>query len=113
MAMAWRVFWRDLKAGELSLLLAALVLAVTATTTLRFFSTGVEKSLSREAARLIGADLVITSSRPLADDYTQIAREAGLQAARTLEFLSVLQTGDEFHLGAIKAVSGAYPLRGQ
>ncbi|MDP2228024.1 MAG: ABC transporter permease [Moraxellaceae bacterium] len=110
---SWRWFWRDFRTGELTLLLLALVLAVTATTTLRFFSTGIEKSLAREAARLIGADLVIRSSRPIDPARDDEAQRLGLRTARTLEFSSVLQTGDEFHLAGVKAVSPDYPLRGQ
>ncbi|MGB4343934.1 MAG: hypothetical protein WBJ03_09990, partial [Moraxellaceae bacterium] len=113
MQNGWQDFWRDLKNGELTLLLLALILAVTATTTLRHFSSGIEKSLAQEAARLIGADLVLRSSRPLADDVTAQATRLGLASAHTLEFASVLQGAVEFQLAAVKAVSPGYPLRGQ
>lgn len=113
MRFAWDDFWRDLRSGELTLLLLALVLSVTAMTTLRHFSSGVEKSLEREAARLIGADLVIRSSRPVPDIMRIRAQERGLKTASTLEFASVLQGKDTFQLAAIKAVSVHYPLRGQ
>jgi putative ABC transport system permease protein len=113
MRFAWEDFWRDLKGGELTLLLLALVLAVTATTTLRHFSSGIEKGLEREAARLIGADLVIRSSRPVADLAQKTAQDQRLKTASTLEFASVLQGKDTFQLAAIKAVSSHYPLRGQ
>lgn len=113
MVTGWQDFWRDLKSGELTLLLLALVLAVTATTTLRHFSTGIEKGLAQEAARLIGADLVLRSSRPIPDDVLKHARHSGLAIAQTLEFPSVLQGKGGFQLAAVKAVSNAYPLRGQ
>lgn len=113
MRAGWQDFWRDLKNGELTLLLLALILAVTATTTLRHFSTGIEKGLAQEAARLIGADLVMRSSRPIPDDVIAHARARGLTTAQTLEFASVLQGATEFQLAAVKAVSAAYPLRGQ
>lgn len=113
MQAGWQDFWRDLRNGELTLLLLALILAVTATTTLRHFSTGIEKGLAQEAARLIGADLVMRSSRPIPDDVMAHARKQGLTTAQTLEFASVLQGETEFQLAAVKAVSTAYPLRGQ
>lgn len=113
MRHAWEDFWRDLKSGELTLLLLALVLAVMATTSLRHFSSGVEKGLEREAARLIGADLVIRSSRPVPEGIHISAHRQGLTTASTLEFASVLQGKDTFQLAAIKAVSTHYPLRGQ
>lgn len=110
--MAWRFFWRELRQGELTLLLLALMLAVAATTSLRFFSSGVEAGLRREAARLLAADLVVRSTRPLPADLAALAAQAGLESARTLEFASVLVHGERFQLAAVKAVSPGYPLRG-
>ncbi|MES2918606.1 MAG: FtsX-like permease family protein [Pseudomonadota bacterium] len=117
MSNAWRDSWqwfrRDLRQGELTLLLLALVLAVAATTSLRFFSGGVETRLQREAARLLAADLVVRSSRPLSAEFTRVAQDAGLRHADSLEFSSVLLHGDEFQLASVKAVSAGYPLRGE
>lgn len=113
MRASWQDFRRDFRSGELTLLLLALILAVTATTTLRHFSAGVEKSLAREAARLIGADLVIRSSRPIPADVERFVRARNVDIASTQEFASVLQGADSFQLAAIKAVSRGYPLRGQ
>lgn len=110
---AWQWFRRDLRQGELTLLLLALVLAVAATTSLRFFSSGVEARLQREAARLLAADLVVRSSRPLPTELTRVAQDSGLRHADSLEFSSVLLHGDEFQLASVKAVSAGYPLRGE
>jgi putative ABC transport system permease protein len=110
---SWRWFRRDLRHGELSLLLAALIIAVAATTSLRFFSSGVEKRLQQEAARLLAADLVIRSTRPIPAAFTAQARQAGLATADTLEFSSVLLKDGEFRLAAVKAVGDSYPLRGE
>jgi putative ABC transport system permease protein len=109
---AWTWFRRDLQHGELTLLLLALVLAVAATSSLRFFSSGLEKKLRLDAARLIAADLVVRSSRPLADAVLAEARKLPLRRTRTLEFSSVLIRGDRFQLAAVKAVATGYPLRG-
>jgi putative ABC transport system permease protein len=112
MKAAWADFWRDFRHGELTLLLLALIVSVAATTTLRHFSSGIEKGLAREAARLIGADLVIRSSRPIDDIIKRHAQDNGLVTAGTLEFSSMLQGHDTFQLAAIKAVSPNYPLQG-
>lgn len=113
MAMALRLFWRDLRAGELTLLLAALILAVAATTTLRFFSSSLEQALHQQAGRLLGADLVLGSSRDIRPQWPTLAEQLQLRQSRTLEFSSVAQHGDSFQLSAIKAVSAGYPLRGE
>lgn len=110
---SWRAFRRDLRHGELTLLLLALVLAVAAMTSLRFFSNGVELRLRQEAARLLAADLVVRSTRPLPAAFATAAREEGLGTAQTLEFSSVLVHGDTFQLAAVKAVDAGYPLRGE
>lgn len=110
---SWAWFRRDLRNGELTLLLLALILAVAATTSLRFFSSGVEKRLQQEAARLMAADLVIRSSRPIPETFSAQAQAQHLDTVRTLEFSSVLVHGDEFQLASVKAVSDGYPLRGE
>ena len=110
---SWHWFWRDLRRGELTLLLIALVLAVAATTSLRFFSSGLDKRLEQDAARLIAGDLVIRSSRPLPANFAAMAQRQKLDIAQTLEFSSVLVNTDEFQLAQVKAVSAAYPLRGE
>lgn len=116
MSMPWRESWqgfrRDLRNGELTLLLLALVIAVAATTSLRFFSTGVEARLQQEAARLLAADLVVRSSRPIPADFAREAATGRLDTVTTLEFSSVLVAGDEFQLASVKAVADGYPLRG-
>jgi putative ABC transport system permease protein len=110
---SWNWFRRDLRNGELTLLLLALILAVAATTSLRFFSSGVEKRLQQEAARLLAADLVLRSTRPVPENFIAEAETAGLDRVHTLEFSSVLVRGEEFQLAAVKAVSEGYPLRGE
>lgn len=110
---SWQWFRRDLGRGELTLLLVALTLAVAATTSLRFFSTGVEKRLQQEAARMMAADLVIRSSRAIPESFETLAKSQGLDSARLLEFSSVLVHNDEFQLGAIRAASDNHPLRGE
>ena len=113
MTLAWRLLKRDIRAGEIWLLLAALILAVAATTSLRFFSASLEQGLTRQAASLLGADLILDSSRPLRPDVLREARQRGLQQAVVTEFSSMIQRDDEFQLAAVKAVTAAYPLRGE
>jgi len=113
MRLAWRLLKRDISAGEVWLLLAALILAVAATTSLRFFSASLEQGLTRQAASLLGADLILDSSRPLRPAVLQAARERGLQQAMVTEFSSMIQRQDQFQLAAVKAVTPGYPLRGE
>ncbi|HNC03678.1 MAG TPA: hypothetical protein PLY05_10035, partial [Agitococcus sp.] len=110
--MTWRLFWRELRAGEFTLLIAALILAVTATTTLSFFTHTLAQAINQQAARLLAADVVVVSSRPLRADWSQLAQQHNLQTSQTIEFATVAQQGDNFQLSSIKAVADNYPLRG-
>jgi len=112
-ALAWRLLRRDWSAGELTLLLAALTLAVAATTTLRFFSSSLEQAMRQQAAQLLGADLVLNSTRGIRPLWVDEARRQQLRQTQTLEFGSMAQRGEQFQLVSVKAVSAGYPLRGQ
>lgn len=111
-ALAFRMLWRDARAGELRLLLAALIIAVGALTAVGFFTDRVARALEQEANQLLGADLLLVSDHPWAVDAFDAARAHGLQTAETQTFPSMVSRRDAAQLAEIKAVSVAYPLRG-
>jgi len=55
--LALRLLGRDWRAGELRVLIAALVLAVASVGTVGFFADRVKRGLSEQANLLLGADL--------------------------------------------------------
>jgi putative ABC transport system permease protein len=103
---------RDWKSGELAVLLAALVVAVTALTAVGFFTDRIGQAVAQQAAEVIAADLRLRSAQEPAADYVEAARAQGLSTARTLSFPSVVFFGEDSSLAAIRAVSEGYPLRG-
>ncbi len=106
---------RDWRAGELRLLAAALVIAVAAVTSVVFLADRLRLGLERDAAQLLGADLVLSSDQPIPDAMRARARAAGLTMAETVTFPSMALNGDGSDrnaLAAVKAVSPGYPLRG-
>ncbi len=103
---------RDWKSGELAVLLAALLVAVTALTAVGFFTDRIGQAVARQAGEVIAADLRLRSAQELSDDYVEAARVRGLATARTLSFPSVVFRGEDSSLAAIRAVSAGYPLRG-
>lgn len=113
---ALRLLRRDARAGELRLLVAALIVAVAALTAVGFFTDRVSQSLEREANQLLGADLRLRADHPLAPAYTDRARELGVRVAETRSFPSMVAIGQgdgaRTQLAEIKAVSTGYPLRG-
>lgn len=110
---ALRAFRRDLRAGELSILLAAIIVAVTAMTAVGFFTDRVGKAMKDQASQVLAADLVLRSAAPISPDYLRDAAALGLESAETLAFPTVVVSGEQTALAAIDAVSATYPLRGQ
>lgn len=115
--LAWRQTWRDFRAGELRLLALAVVLAVAALSAVSFFADRLQAGLSRDAGQLLGGDLAVSGDQPLPAAWAQAATEQGLRIARAVSFPSMARApqeqGGEFRLVAVKAVAGAYPLRGR
>ena len=113
---ALRMLRRDARAGELRLLVAALVVAIAALTAVGFFADRVRQALEREANQLLGADLLLIADHPWAQKVATDARQRGLLVAETRTFPSMvtLGQGDDLRaqLAEVKAVSEGYPLRG-
>jgi putative ABC transport system permease protein len=110
---ALRAFRRDLRSGELSVLLAAVVVAVTAMTAVGFFTDRVAGAMKDQASQVLAADLVLRSAGPLSPGYLGEARALDLEIAETLAFPTVVVAGEQTALAAIDAVSDTYPLRGE
>ena len=112
-----RNLWRDLRSGELNLLIVSVVLAVAALTAVGFFSDRLQAGLWRDAKQLLGGDAVVVSDKPTAAYFQKKAQELGLKTNATLSFPSMARADDakggETKLVALKAVSEGYPLRGQ
>ena len=110
---SWQLTRRDWRAGELRLLVAALVIAVASTCSVGFFVDRMRQALSLEARQLLGADLLIASDHPIGPEWDAQLASRGLRSARTVNFPSMASAGAMPQLAAIKAVSQAYPLRGK
>ena len=110
--MSLRFFERDWRAGELRLLLAALLVAVACISSVGLFVDRLRQGLSQEATQLLGADRVIVSDEPLPPEWAARAAAIGLAVASTANFPSMLVAGGTPRLVSVKAVSEGYPLRG-
>ena len=108
-----RMLKRDWRAGELRVLVFALIIAVGGMTTVGFFSDRVQLALSRQGNQLLGADLIIVSDRTLPSHYQDEAKRLGLSVSSSLKFPSMASRGDNSLLTEIKAVTPGYPLRGE
>src|SRR3990172_12123519 len=104
---------RDWRAGEWRVLLLALVLAVGSLATVGLFADRVRQALQQEATSLIGADLRITSTRPLPSAYRNSAQARGLRTVESRSFPSMVAFREQTLLSEIQAVEAGYPLRGK
>ena len=111
--MALRLLLRDFRAGELTLIAIAVIIAVAGVTTVGFFTDRVQLALSRQASQLLGADLVVSHDRALPLTMANEARRRQLAVTQMLRFPSMAQYGDKNVLADIKVVAAGYPLRGE
>ncbi len=112
-ALVRRMAMRDVRSGEMGLLLAALVVAVGTVTSISLFVDRLHQALLDESANFLAADRQISSSRPIPDEFRVKAQVRGLELAETMVFPSMVFAGDDNQLVSVKAVGGSYPLRGK
>lgn len=108
--------WRDLRAGELRLLLLAVLLAVAALTSVGFFADRLKAGLQRDAGQLLGGDAVVVGDEAIPYASLQHARSLGLLHSQSLSFPTMARASDaqggQSKLVSLKAVQEGYPLRG-
>jgi len=81
---------RDWRAGELTMLLLALILAVAALSSVGFLADRLARGLERDARQMIGADLVVRADHPVDPQFIEQARNWGLRTASTTVFPSMV-----------------------
>ncbi len=112
-SMARRLLRTDWRAGELQLLCAALLLAVTLVTGLTAFVERLQWMLAGESSQFLAADRVLQSPYPINQQWVEGAAEYQLEQAKFVSFQSMLFADDEPLLVSAKAVSSSYPLIGE
>ncbi|MGZ8245632.1 ABC transporter permease [Methylomagnum sp.] len=110
--LAFKLAARDWRSGELTILVAALCIAVAASTAVSLLGDRLTRTMNLQAAEFLGADLSVNGHQPPPHEWFDQARTLGLQTSQTSEFSSVLVEGDELLLVGVKAVTAGYPLRG-
>ena len=115
--LGWRSLWRDLRSGELRLLIVAVTLAVASLTAVGFFADRLKGGLQRDALQLLGGDAVLRSDNPTPAVFIEKARSLGLDVVQTMTFPTMGRApeaqGGATKLVALKVVEAGYPLRGK
>jgi putative ABC transport system permease protein len=113
LTLALKLLLRDWRSGEVAVLLAALIVAVTAITAVALFTDRVRQAVAQGASEALAADLRIESVAEISDSYANDARALGLETARVTNFRSVIVQGTASSLADVRGVSAGYPLRGE
>jgi len=114
--LGWRTLWRDVRSGDLRLVIVAVTLAVAALTAVGFFADRLKGGLQRDARQLLGGDAVVSSDSATPEAFVAKARSLGLDVVQTLGFPTMARAtdaqGGAAKLVALKVVEPGYPLRG-
>lgn len=111
--LAGKQLVREIRAGELRILMVALLITVMISTAIGYFSTRLHASMEARAGEFLAADLVLRSSEDATQAQLKLGAELGLDHAKTVNFSTVILNGDDLQLVAVKAADRHYPLRGQ
>ena len=104
---------RDWRAGELRLLLAALLVAVGTVSAITFFVDRLHQALLAESTSFLAADRVLSGSQPIPDSFRDGSISQGLVFSVTVLFPSMVYaetSAARNQLVSVKAVSETYPV---
>jgi len=121
-----RLLKQELKRGELTIIVLAIVLGVASVFSLAGFSERIKQALINESTTFIAADRVLQTSRALplkqtVDETKHLTRTSidneskhfDVNQAQQILMSSMVFFGDNMQLVEIQAVSNSYPLRGE
>lgn len=110
--IALTLLWRNWKSGELNILVFSLLLAIATVTSISLFTNRIHNSIYQEASQFIAGDARVSGSLPIPKIWQDEAHLRALNTAKVLNFRAMAFSEDEMTLTQVKAVSSAYPLKG-
>ena len=108
--LAIRIFLREIKSGQMIIMLMSLIVAIGILSSIALFSDRLQKSLDAESREFLGGDLKFESSYELDES---LMPKVDFDYSKSHVFGSVLSFGDEFRLATVKSVDSFYPLEGE
>ena len=103
---------QSFKSTGVYLLLIALILAISATTALKFSNEQIQNAVALQAAEMLAGDLVLSDNAPIEQRWKDQANTLGLQQSEVTMFASMAHTTDQFVMVNVKAIDASFPLRG-
>ncbi|MEL0642201.1 FtsX-like permease family protein [Pseudoalteromonas aliena] len=111
--LALKLFSREFRRGELTVISAAIALAVLTVLTLSMVTERIGQSIAQKSSAFIAADRVLASDHVLDTAFITQAQSQNLKTAQMVYFDTMLFANEEMQFSSVKAASDAYPLKGQ
>jgi len=111
-SLAWRLFRHEARRGELTIILAAIILSVAAVLSLSLFSERLQGALTERSASFLAADRQLQARQPLDDNWMAAARSQSLATAAQVQTRSMVFSKGKMSLTDLRAINGDYPLKG-
>jgi putative ABC transport system permease protein len=112
-----RMAWRDSRSSRRRLLLfsISISLGVAALIAIGLFRASLAQAIDEQARALLGADLVVESSRPFTPEQEKMLRSLGETQAREVRFrtMAFFPRSGGTRLVYVRALGGAFPFYGQ
>lgn len=110
LGLSIKFLWREWRAGEWTIVFVALLLAITATTSVHFYLDRVMRGLDLQQAKFLGGELVISSPLPIPSLWEKAARKFQLRTAQVWTYPSMISYSHGLQMVNLQAVSSTYPL---
>jgi putative ABC transport system permease protein len=112
-SLSFKLFWRELKSGQLNMMMLALILAITCVSGIGLFTDRLEKALQFQTAEFLGGEIKFESNQELSTENLEVIERLDLNQTKMVLFASVIASQSEMQFSSIKAVDNSYPLVGQ
>ena len=113
----WKMAWRDSRSSRRRLLLhsVSITLGVAALVGIGLFRQNLALAIDDQAKTLVGADLIVESSREFHADEETFLRSLGEPQAREVRFMSMVAFphSNQTHLAHVRALAGDFPFYGR
>ena len=112
----WKMAWRDSRSSRRRLLLfsISITLGIAALVAIGSFRHSLSQAIDDQARSLIGADLVVVSTRPFSPEAEALLHSLGEPQAREVRFSSMatFPRSDSTRLAQVRALGGDFPFYG-
>src|SRR5688572_19712402 len=112
----WKMAWRDSRSSRRRLLLfsISITLGIAALVSIGSFRHSLARAIDDQARSLLGADLVIASSRAFRPEDEQLLHSLGEAQAREVRFMTMASfpKSNSTRLAQVRALGGDFPFYG-